>query len=486
MRRTTINLVLAGLLVAATGAASPASQVRQVGPAHQFKRKPPGRFKLVGHDPLLNRGMNAALAIHGNYAYVGSRTDGSHPNAGVLVVDISNPSDPEVVNQIGPPYEGNPGETSRELRVWPEKDLLIVMNLGSNCSPAIHACSPTSFVEQDNFRFYDISGAKAAAPEFVAEYVPSQDPHEFYLWDDPKRRGRALFFMSTPGDDKQMLITDISRARKGKFKELGSWTTFIPDDDADRRLHSLSISNNGRRAYLAYLGGGFFIVDTSDFARGVRNPQVRQVTPINNRVHWGNPGVHSAIRLFRRPFVMTTDEVYGQLGGVLADHGCPWGWARFVNIRNPKKPRVVSHYKIRANRKKFCKSEEKNPPDRHNNSSWSAHNPTVTRKVAFVSWHSGGLQAISLKRPARPRQLAKFRPKPLPFVTTEDPALSSGRDKVVVWSFPIIQDGIVWVVDIRNGLYALRYKGPAARHVRNVDFIEGNSNLGDHRRFARS
>ena len=81
--------------------------------------------------------------------------------------------------------------------------------------------------------------------------------------------------------------------------------------------------------------------------------------------------------------------------------------------------------------------------------------------------------------------MAKFRPEPLPVVTTEDPALSSGRDKVVVWSFPIIKDGIVWVVDIRNGLYGLRYKGPGARHVKSVDFIEGNSNLGDHRRFSR-
>jgi hypothetical protein len=34
-------------------------------------------FTLVGHDPLFNRGMNAALAIFGHYVYVGNRTDGS-------------------------------------------------------------------------------------------------------------------------------------------------------------------------------------------------------------------------------------------------------------------------------------------------------------------------------------------------------------------------------------------------------------------------
>src|SRR5688572_4849836 len=97
-----------------------------------------GSFELVGHSPLLQRGMNAGLAVHGNYAYVGSRTDGSHPDAGVLVVDISNPASPAVIYQIGPPEEGLVGQTSRELRVWPEQELLLVLNF--NCEVGLHGC----------------------------------------------------------------------------------------------------------------------------------------------------------------------------------------------------------------------------------------------------------------------------------------------------------------------------------------------------------
>src|SRR5918992_4456712 len=54
--------------------------------------EPTGSFEQIGHSPLNNRGMNAALAVHGDYAYVGSRTDGKAENAqgaGVLVVDVS-------------------------------------------------------------------------------------------------------------------------------------------------------------------------------------------------------------------------------------------------------------------------------------------------------------------------------------------------------------------------------------------------------------
>src|SRR5687767_10966433 len=33
----------------------------------------PGQFELIGHEPLMNRGMNSALAVFGGYAYIGSR-----------------------------------------------------------------------------------------------------------------------------------------------------------------------------------------------------------------------------------------------------------------------------------------------------------------------------------------------------------------------------------------------------------------------------
>ena len=436
-----------------------------------------GSFELVGHDPLMNRGMNAALAVHDGYAYVGSRTDGLHPNAGVMIVNVREPASPAVVGQIGPPNEGNIGETSREMRVWRDEDILIVLNLASNCSFIIHGCSPTQLVGQDNFRFYDISGDKATAPELIAEYVPSEKPHEFYLWVDPRRDGRALMFISTPAGNDQLLVTDISGVREGEFTELGKWRTVIPDP-GDNRLHSLSVSNDGRRGYVAYLGGGFLVIDTSDFARGVRAPEVRLVTPVQFRPDWGDPGAHSAVKLFGRDVVVVTDEAYGEFFGVIG-HGCPWAWTRLIDIRDPRRPKVVSEYKLEQNDESYCDSATNNPPDRQQVSSYSAHNPTVTRNLALITWHSGGLQAVDLRDPRRPRRLAAFVPAPLPAVVTEDPALSLGRDKVVMWSYPIVVDGLIYVVDVRNGLYVLRYEGPLAGEIGRLSFLEGNSNQGD-------
>ena len=47
-----------------------------------------------------------------------------------------------------------------------------------------------------------------------------------------------------------------------------------------------------------------------------------------------------------------------------------------------------------------------------------------------------------------------------------------------MWSFPIIRHGLVYVVDIRNGLYVLRYRGPFAQELRCRTFSEGNSTVG--------
>ena len=80
-----------------------------------------------------------------------------------------------------------------------------------------------------------------------------------------------------------------------------------------------------------------------------------------------------------------------------------------------------------------------------------------------------------------------FSPRPLADVDTEDVALSQGVNKVVMWSYPnpIIKDGLIYVVDVRNGLHVLRYTGPGHRQVDGIGFYEGNSNLGSAQRLAR-
>jgi hypothetical protein len=449
-------------------------------PAPAAKPAAPGR--------LFGRGMNTSPAVQGDYAYVGSRTDGTHPHAGVLVVDVSEPSRPHVVKEIGRPNEANPAESSRELRIWPEQNLLIVMNF--QCDDIGHAClgSAVGSVEP-TFRFYDIAGSHAADPQLVATYRVSRNPHEFFLWQDPQRADRALLYITTPfvqgaeidKDHPHLLVTDISRARENRFPELVSWSPQRESRWDEAGLHSLSVTRDGQRAYLADLEGGFVVADTSDLADAAPDPRIVQLTPPEATVHHESPGAHSALPLPGKPYALITDEVYGAgfgagpLIGFNVLKGCPWGWARTIDVSDPARPHEAAEYKVLPwNDAERC---SKVTPLQQNGASFSSHNPTLAGRVALITWHSAGLQAISLADPRHPSALAEYRPKPLPAVLEEDPALSAGSEKVVMWSYPVIKDGLIYVVDIRNGLYVLRYRGPLDDDVRCQAFDEGNSNL---------
>lgn len=465
------GVALLGLLPVASAADGGGSE--EAARADQASRRVADNFEVVGRNSLLNRGMNAALAIHRHWAYVGSRTDSNHANPGILVLDIADPTNPVVVNRLSDRKQTRPGQTSRELRVWPEKDLLLVLNF--TCSSFIHACSGDEVTP--TIQFYDIRGSKAAEPELIHTYRPAREPHEFYLWDDPRRPGRALLYMSTPDGPDNVLVADISKARQGRVREIFSGIR-IPGE----ALHSLAVTPRGGRAYLAYLEKGFLVANTDDFRRDRPDPKLRLVTKPRNAADWSGPGAHSAVPIFGTSLALVTDEVYGKFGGLLEDHGCPWGWTRIVDIDNPRQPAVAAqHRAFPYNSPRFCSEVGY---QRENFASFAAHNPTLTSHLAFISWHAAGLQVLNLDRPRNPRTAGEFRPKPLPFVFTEDPALSSGRDKVVMWSYPIVKDGLIYVVDVRNGLYVLRYTGDHAKEVRKIGFLEGNSNLGAARRLA--
>jgi hypothetical protein len=444
----------------------------------------------VGHEPLMNRGMNAAIAVHGDYAYIGSRTDGGHegmPHGGIMVVDIDDPDDPEL---LGPPLYPAPGESTRELRVWRSQDILIVLNTNCGVGDELHHCTLPSI---SNIRFYDIGGRRdAREPRLLTQF--NRNTHEFFLWEDPRNPRRALMFAGSAGSTCgtsggaptcPFSVWDISPVRRGEspvelFSGLHGYTrippTGFPVVKPTGGLHSLSVSNDGTRAYFALLTGGFAVVDTSDFAFNRPMPQPRLITRNETRPTWAGPGAHSAIKLWNTDWAYVSDEVYGTATG--QGHGCPWGWARMIDISTPEVPTVEAEFRLPENQPETCATW--NPP----RTSYSAHNPTHTPNIVFTTWHSGGFQAISVDEPSNPSQLAEFFPEPLDMVMLEDPRLSSdpdtGRDeKVVMWSYPIVKDGLIYVVDLRNGLYVLKYKGRFDREVRRIEFLEGNSNQGD-------
>jgi hypothetical protein len=451
------------------------------GPATPDAAPPPtGALELVGHSPLLHRGMNSALAIVGDHAYVGSRTDGeTHADAGVLIVDISDPAAPEVVGQIGAPEQGLQGISSRELRAIPAQDLLLVLNF--TCGD-IHDCTlrpgplpnQNPAAETENLRFYDLSAPTAPVLDtrfdFGTRAQSEARPHEMFLWHDPEVDGRVLAYVAMPAGPPALMVLDVSDPQN--IAEVATWDPhydggLLEGRNNDNMLHSVGVSADGTVAYLSHLRAGVLFLDTSAIAAGAAEPALSLLHLQEHRVDWSPPepsGAHSAVEVPGRDLVVVTDEVYPPTA---EGPGCPWGWMRMVDYSDPSRPALIGEYKLPENDPAFCTGD---PQARI---AFTAHNTTATENLAFITWHSGGLQVVDISDPRAPRQLAEFRPTPLPAVATEDPVL--GGDGVTMWSYPIIRDGLIYVVDIRNGLYVLRYSGAFEDEVTGRAYLEGNS-----------
>ncbi len=596
-------------------------------------------FDVVGHAPLFNRGMNAALAVFEDessertFVYVGNRTDGSsrcgigdprrainidgcaHPNPGILIVDATEPRHLQVVGEIPPPNNalckltdlrdptgrttlgpcGPVGVSSREVRVWPEKKLLMTMNF--RCSSVIHSCPPALARPADwpkdasgkflpfptadqqypfDFKFFDLTDP--THPRLISEFVPVSQagrrvkPHEMFLWvsehehagHDNEGSQRALLFVSTPElsidpTRPNLVVYDLTNVPNGAAPmevAEGNWNDRFPGTsqanypfdpaspdgcgpyDCNLFVHSMGVKPDGSVTYLALEAGHFLVLDTSAVVHAASGGAVLSlaedlITDPIDRPIWlqsppdpaAVPGVfpngcartatlpsgvviekdcpnsHSAVPVPGRRLALATDEVYGTF--TLLAFGCRWGWMRLMDVADPAHPSITSEFLIDQDQPGFCGTAADSAVSEQFRS-FSSHNPTVLRHLAIIAWHSGGLRAIDIADPHHPAQAGVFVPTPIPVVANEDPGLSQGpaatvdellnpdvtnpdfQTKVVMWSYPIIKDGLIYVVDIRNGLYVVRYRGPHQGEVRQIDFLEGNSNLGDARRLDRS
>ena len=191
------------------------------------------------------------------------------------------------MSEIGPPHASQPGITTRELRVWPKKKLLMVMTI--RCSSVIHDCvapdpnDPRPADVQFPFDIKFFSLEDPVRPRFIHSYVPTSKageqvkPHEMFLWIDPKNANRALLWLSIPSSSTdptrpQMMIVDIRRVPdRGSVTELaeGNWNNQFEAGgapaafDNDLGVHSMTPTADGRLTHLSYLRGEYLALDTS-------------------------------------------------------------------------------------------------------------------------------------------------------------------------------------------------------------------------------
>jgi hypothetical protein len=426
----------------------------------------PGSIDVVGHADLGARGMNSALAIAGTTIYVGSRID-QQP---ILIVDASDPTAPRVVGELGAPEQGLGGMSARELRAVADLNLLVVLNI--QCSPDLHGCGGP-VAEAENLKLYDITDRLApvhrATYEITGSFARPRGPHEFFLWRDPAAPARVLLFVAVPGAANGYEVVDVSDpAAPVRVVQWDPRTNAgLPSTGSDNILHSVAATPDGRTLWMAHQQGGLVAVDQGDIVDGVTPPVLTMLTPPANALLWppsGTVGPHSAVPVPGRDLLVVTEEIYPPPFGT----GCPWGHMRVVSA-DPTAPAILGELTVPENDPAYCAANDTT------RITFTSHNVTTTPHLALLTWYSAGFIVADLAQPSAPAILAQFLPEPLASVTTEDPGL--GGHPILMWTYPVIVDGLIYVVDIRNGLYVLRYRGPYQQEVSGTAFAEGNSNL---------
>src|SRR5260370_33577281 len=113
-----------------------------------------------------------------------------------------------------------------------------------------------------------------------------------FLWVDPKNEDRAVLYLSTPTlstdpTRPNLMIADISRVPAGGAVTEGAegnWNNRYPGADNPANygfnlfVHSMGVTPDGTRTYLAMEAGEFLVLDTSDIASNVSSPQLRLIS----------------------------------------------------------------------------------------------------------------------------------------------------------------------------------------------------------------
>ena len=230
--------------------------------------------------------------------------------------------------------------------------------------------------------------------------------------------------------------------------------------------HSLSLSDDGNRAYLAASAGfprnevglpaevsGLLVVDTSQIQARVPNPQTRVISALT----WPTVTIPQAtlpVTIGGRPYLVEVDEFSMNDEGRATTHGPRVGAARIIDIADETKPSVVSDLRLEVHQREVRPQLVGDPETDNPVGGYAGHYCAVPSRVdpgiVACSFLASGLRVFDIRNPAAPKEVAYF----VAPVTTTGNAAFSGATFV-----PERRE--IWYSDGNSGFYALRLTNDA-------------------------
>lgn len=360
-----------------------------------------------------------------DHAYVGTwgAGPGLCPGTGVKVIDISDPTDPQLSTVIPSP----PNSQANDVKVVPIHTPDFTGDL------LAHSNEPCNVGGSFGFELYDVSDP--ANPEHLASVGEDMagPVHNLYLF---QRGPRAFVLAATPfaevfgvfgpEPDSDLVIIEVTDPRNPVL--VGEWTigrdaglafgspffAGIPgvpagsdctpppgtpelcrgDDFPGVVLHDVWANSNGKVAYLSYWDAGLILLDISDPAQPTMIGRGQEVPALGSDE--GN--LHAAVPARGGNLTLVTDEDFSPLFGSF-----PWGFLRIFDTSDPANPVEIGQ---------FATENALVSPSPASFTDFSAHNVEVRGNQAYISWYGDGIRVVDFTRPTAPREIASFALEP--------------------------------------------------------------------------
>lgn len=378
---------------------------------------------VIGHQPIDHRTGNVIMAWAGDCAYVGHGiTLGPvgiamvphGPTSGVAVIDAKNPAAPRLVRYLQDKGALDAAETLHAVTTR-SRSVLAASTYGG--------VAGVNGPKEGWLGIYDVR--ECANPRLMAEVKWPEPVHTITVSPDGKRvYGTIINPFTASGGIAVMDISNMAAPRfVGRFA-----ATFADGKDYAFAPHEVSVSPDGRRIYAGVLAskagdigvgikpfppsvvslgpeaGAIYILDSSDFVRGRKDPKLRLI----GTAHHG--GWHSVMqaRIKGRPYLVGA----GELGA------CPGAWPRLTDISDEKNPRRAGEFRLAMNRPENCPPRDAveagsngvvgriGVAASHFNDVDSASNT----RLGLFSFMYAGLRIADLSDPMAPKEIAYFKP----------------------------------------------------------------------------
>jgi hypothetical protein len=413
-----------------------------------------GATAVVGHvDP--GGGFAAGIAVHNDTAFLGTwgRPEAC-PASGVRMIDVSDPTNPEVVGVIADGEEFPETDTDS---VW-VGTIATDSFSGDIAVVAVSLCDNRERSRRDDgFRglaVYDVTDP--GDTQLLSTVHSGELTQGVHSVDAAVRAdGRVLVaatvmqsFVHTEGEQGDLRLIDITDPSSPA--DLADWD-FRRDasgedaialleevDEEQLHAHTVSFTAQGERLWVANWDAGAVMLDVTNPAEPAIANWIWQLASAEGDVHSVVSDVGMGV------VILSSEDLYPRDEG---DHEAGWGYQTVLDLTG--KP--ISQFAAGG---APTVEGATGPLDGYH----TAHNAQLIDGRLYSSWYSSGLRIVDLSDPAAPVEIGSFVPPP-----TVDPqgywfAPDGSSRMAMVWEVRVSGD-LIFVSDMNSGLWIVRYLG---------------------------